>query len=94
VSFGGKPRLAENICGSTVQVGDRIQYLRGCSIPVALRSERDNEGANSWGHRFRVIGGAYRVETEDLKVFENLREDGRYSWHRDRPSGPFVLDLI
>lgn len=77
-----------------VQVGDMIQYLRGCSIPVALRSERDNKGANSWGQRFRVIGGAYRVETEDLKVFESLREDGRDSWHRDRPRGPFVLDLI
>jgi hypothetical protein len=77
-----------------VQVGDMIQYLRGCSIPVALRSEKDNKRAKSWGQHFRVIGGAYRVEREDLKVFENVREDGRDSWHRDRPRGPFVLDLI
>jgi hypothetical protein len=79
-----------------VRVGDEIHYLRGCSIPVALRAAGYDRFAKSWGHRCCVIGGVYRFDPEDLRVFENLGDDVRIEYRRESVGGrnPIVVDLI
>jgi hypothetical protein len=82
-----------------VRVGDEIYYLRGCSIPVALRVAGHDRFANSWGHRYRIIGGVYRFDPEDLRVFENIGEDLHHvhsEYRKESACGrkAIVLDLI
>jgi len=45
-----------------VQGGDKIYYLRGCTIPVALRPVLGPNGEKN----YRVIGGVYLTVTEGL----------------------------
>jgi hypothetical protein len=80
--------ITEGMVHPDAEPGDEVYLIQGCSIPVVLRRVKDADIRQ----KFRVIGGAYLLETDKKSKFYESRLAN--AWDESSLNGVRILSLL